>query len=70
MIVFETLDFQADIDEIDNYLYGRIDQETWQSEPITIEGVEYIKHKEILTGWRAVKVKSIQLPQELIMEDD
>ena len=49
MIVFETTDFQKDIDEIDQFVYGRIHQETWQSNPIEFEGKNYIKYKSILS---------------------
>lgn len=48
MIAFETTDFQKDIDEIDRFVFGQIDQETWQSKPIEYNGKLYIKYKEIL----------------------
>jgi len=62
MIVFETLDFQADIDKIDQFLFGRINQDTWQTEPIEFEGKSYIKHKPILDEWKAVNTTEIELP--------
>jgi len=62
MIVFETKNFQEEIDEIDNYLYGRIDQDTWQADPIEFEGKQYIKHKPILDGLKTFNVLKIELP--------
>ena len=52
MKVIETTDFQKDIDAIDEFVYGTIDQETWQSEPIYCEGRAFIKYKPLLKGWK------------------
>tara|TARA_R100000951_G_scaffold19223_1_gene15964 strand:- start:965 stop:1171 length:207 start_codon:yes stop_codon:yes gene_type:complete len=51
MQVFETSAFQEDIDAIDLHVFGTIDQETWQSDPIEFEGKKYIKFKPILNEW-------------------
>lgn len=59
----ETTDFQGDVDSIDNFVYGIIDQTTWQSNPIICEGKEYIKYKPVLDGWlNGKKVVDIQIP--------
>jgi len=62
MIVFETLDFQKDIEDIDAFLFGRINQTTWQTEPIEFEGKTYIKYKSTLDEWKAVNTTEIELP--------
>ena len=64
----ETTDFQKDVDSIDQFLYGRINQDTWQSSPIELNGKEYIKYKPILDKWldkREVLEIQIHIPDEV-----
>lgn len=59
--VVETSDFSADIDSIDEFVYGTIDQETWQSTPIELNGKQYIKWKPILEPMK-LNVIDIEIP--------
>ena len=64
MKAIETTDFQKDIDAIDEFVYGKIDQETWQSEPIEHEGKTYIKWKPIIDGVFKREIVTIILDDE------
>lgn len=44
MLLIKTNNFKEDIDQIDMLLFGRTDQETWQSEPIFHDGDMYIAY--------------------------
>jgi len=63
MQVIETQDFKKDIDAIDEFVYGTIDQTTWQSTPIEINGKQYIKWKPILNPL-GFSVVDIEIPNE------
>jgi len=63
MQVIETQDFKKDIDAIDEFVYGTIDQTTWQSTPIEINGKQYIKWKPILNTL-GFSVVDIEIPNE------
>jgi len=64
MIAIETTEFQKDIDEIDQFLFGRINQDTWQTEPIELDGKIYIKYKPILAGLKSYSTTEITIPTD------
>lgn len=65
----ETKDFQEDISSIDAFLKGKINQETWQQEPIEVESKLYIRYKaKFLKDWlgkRKVVEIEIAIEEEL-----
>lgn len=64
MRVIKTTSFKKDIDSIDQFIYGTIEQETWQDEPIVADGQEYIKHKPILDGWKEFQTYELFFDEE------
>lgn len=55
MEVIETKNFIQDISSIDVELNNKINQVTWQNEPIFCEGRTFIKYKPILKNWKGEK---------------
>jgi|DEB0MinimDraft_10_1074344.scaffolds.fasta_scaffold09619_7 hypothetical protein len=51
MLLIKTNNFKEDIDQIDMLLFGRTDQETWQSEPIFHDGDMYIAYAPKIDGF-------------------
>jgi hypothetical protein len=65
MKVIETNNFQSDITSIDQFIGSKINQVTWQSEPIELNGKQYIKYKSILDDWLDGKaVVEIEIPSD------
>jgi len=65
MKAIETSNFQSDITSIDQFIGSKINQVTWQSEPIELNGNQYIKYKSILDDWLDGKeVVEIEIPSD------
>lgn len=65
MKAIETNNFQSDITSIDQFIGSKINQVTWQSEPIELNGNQYIKYKSILDDWLDGKeVVEIEIPSD------
>lgn len=65
MKAIETNNFQSDITSIDQFVSNKINQVTWQSEPIELNGNQYIKYKSILDDWLDGKeVVEIEIPSD------
>lgn len=52
MTVIETTNFAQDIASIDAFLKGKINQTTWQSEPLLADDKVFIVYKPILLTWK------------------
>lgn len=63
MKAIETNNFQSDITSIDQFVSNKINQTTWQSEPIELNSKTHIKYKPILDNWlNGREVLEIEIP--------
>lgn len=60
-----TQNFSSDLKKIDQYLNGRVQQETWQEKPVLLNGLEYVIYDGIIAplavqlGWEIVTVSEL-----------